>query len=224
MAYLYDCHVHTAEVSWYGMVPAAEMVHLYKIAGYTGIVITDHYFKEYFEAMPDDWTWEQKIEHYLGGYKQAWEAGQKIGLEVLLGMELRFHNRIEDYLVYGITPEFLVEHPHLYEHTVESFIHFSREHDLMIIQAHPFRTGQEPAPADCLDGVEVYNGNSGHDSRNHLALDYAEKHGLIQVSGSDAHRVVEVGAGGIWIDKVVHTSMELADYLRQHPVPKRKAA
>lgn len=224
MTYLYDCHVHTAETSWCGRVPAGEMAQLYKQAGYTGIVITDHYFKEYFEAMPEDWSWEAKIEHYLTGYREAYREGQRIGLEVLLGMELRFHNRIEDYLVYGLTPEFLVEHPHLYDHTVESFIHFSRTHNLLIIQAHPFRTGQEPAPADCLDGVEVYNGNSGHDSRNHLALDYAEKHGLIQVSGSDAHRVVEVGAGGIWIDKVVHTSMELADYLRQHPVPKRKAA
>ena len=43
MTYLYDCHVHTAETSWCGRVPAGEMAQLYKQAGYTGIVIIDHY-------------------------------------------------------------------------------------------------------------------------------------------------------------------------------------
>ena len=110
MAYLYDCHVHTSETSWCGMISAAEMVRLYAQAGYTGIVITDHYFQQYFESLPQK-LWEEKIAVFLEGYRAAYAEGQARGLEVLLGVELRFHNRIEDYLVYGITPEFLVDHP-----------------------------------------------------------------------------------------------------------------
>jgi len=222
MAYLYDCHVHTAETSWCGVLRAEEMVRLYKRAGYTGIVITDHYFKEYFDSLEEK-SWEDKTARYLKGYQAARAAGEDCGLEVLLGIELRFDGHIEDYLVYGLTPEFLAEHPRLYEHTVESFYSFSREHNLLIIQAHPFRPGQHPAPASCLDGVEVFNGNPRHNSSNHLALEYAQRHNLIQVSGSDAHQLTDVARGGIIVERHVHTSQELAQYLREHPVPARKA-
>lgn len=221
MAYLYDCHVHTSEVSWCGMVSAAEMVQMYVEAGYSGIVITDHYFKELFESFDED-SWEDKVNQYLTGFYAAQESGKRLGLNVLLGLELRFHNRIEDYLVFGVTPEFLIDHPRLYEHTVESFIDFSRSHDLLIIQAHPFRRGQSPAPAHCLDGVEVYNGNPRHDSGNSFAKAYAQEHGLIQIGGSDAHQVVDVGRGGIYLDQLVASSAELVEYLKANPLPQLK--
>lgn len=221
MSFLYDCHVHTAETSWCGVLPAEEMVRLYKDAGYTGIVIADHYFQEYFELLPER-RWEDKVERYLAGYKAAYAAGQEWGLEVLFGIELRFHNRIEDFLVFGLTPEFLVEHPRLYEHTVESFFQFSQDHGLLVVQAHPFRPGQRPAPAQYLHGVEVFNGNPRHDSGNNLALEFAERHNLIQLSCSDAHQLSDVGMGGIYLEHPVRSSVELAEYLRTHPVPPRK--
>jgi len=203
------------------MISAAEMVRLYAQAGYTGIVITDHYFQQYFESLPQK-LWEEKIAVFLEGYRAAYAEGQARGLEVLLGVELRFHNRIEDYLVYGITPEFLVDHPRLYEHTVESFFEFSRNHNLLVVQAHPFRPGQAPARPAYLDGVEVYNGNPRHNSSNHLALDFARRYNLIQISGSDAHQLTDVGVGGIYLDRRVSSSQEFAAYLRENPVPTRK--
>ena len=43
--YKYDIHTHTSEVSPCGKVEAEKVVELYKEAGYTGIVITDHYYE-----------------------------------------------------------------------------------------------------------------------------------------------------------------------------------
>ena len=43
----YDTHVHTSETSICGKVDAKTLVRLYKKAGYTGVVITDHYSREF---------------------------------------------------------------------------------------------------------------------------------------------------------------------------------
>ena len=178
MAYLYDCHVHTAETSWCGVLSAEDMVRRYAQAGYTGIVITDHYIREYFESLPER-TWEDKVARYLEGYNGALAAGKKYGLTVLLGIELRFFNRIEDYLVYGLTPEFLREHPRLYDYTVETFIDFSRAHRLLIAQAHPFRPGQGH-PRACLDGMKSSTEIPGRPITI-MALEYAKRHSLIKL-------------------------------------------
>ena len=46
------------------------MVRYYKEAGYNGIIITDHYYKEYFESMLEG-SWEEKTDIYLSGYRAA---------------------------------------------------------------------------------------------------------------------------------------------------------
>ncbi len=51
--FLLDMHMHTKETSSCGEVPAAEGVRLYKEAGYQGIMITDHYHKQYFDSLGD---------------------------------------------------------------------------------------------------------------------------------------------------------------------------
>lgn len=48
--YHYDLHVHTSNVSPCAHVQAEEVVRLYAQAGYTGIVITDHYYDRFFSA------------------------------------------------------------------------------------------------------------------------------------------------------------------------------
>ena len=40
--YIYETHLHTSEGSACGRSKAADIVHAYKAAGYTGIIITDH--------------------------------------------------------------------------------------------------------------------------------------------------------------------------------------
>ena len=99
---------------------------MYKAAGYDGIVVTDHYHRGYFEKnfysrQAKQATWSEKIDKYLSGYKGALEAGKRLGLTVLLGMEIRFDGSSNDYLVYGVDEAFLRENPELYSLGLSNF-------------------------------------------------------------------------------------------------------
>lgn len=212
--YLLDTHVHTSEVSGCGKVPAKHMVQYYKDAGYQGIIITDHYYEGYFEQFPG-WSWEAKIRKFLSGYRAAFKQGNSIGLDVFLGIELRFHDSFEDYLVYGVTQEFLLNNPELYNHTLRSFKDFIQGKDILVFQAHPFRAGLKPADPKLLDGVEVLNGHPRHNSHNDLAYSFAEKNGLLMIAGSDAHRSQDVGMAEIRLPQPIKSIHELVEWFKK---------
>lgn len=47
--YLYETHMHTSEASACAGSTGAQMARAYKEAGYTGIIVTDHFFlRKYF--------------------------------------------------------------------------------------------------------------------------------------------------------------------------------
>ncbi|MDI9483987.1 MAG: PHP domain-containing protein [Bacillota bacterium] len=194
--YRFDTHVHTSETSICGKIPGAEVARLYKQAGYSGIVITDHFHLDFFARFPD-LSWPEKIARYLAGYRAALQEGRKIGLTVLLGMELRFPDSENDYLVYGFDEAFLLEHEDLCQLGLENFHRLTRGRDILIFQAHPFRDGQSRANQKLLDGVEVFNGHPRQISRNRLAEAFASENRLLRIAGSDAHFPAGIGTSGI---------------------------
>lgn len=211
--YKYDLHAHTSETSPCGRMKASDVVRMYKDKGYYGIVITDHYFDGFFENLPE-MTWKDKIACYLQGYRNAYEAGLKIGLKVILGMELRFNENFNDYLIYGLDEKFMLEHPELYKLDLAYLRKLIAGTGIMIFQAHPFRPLIVPADPALLDGVEVYNGNPRHNSSNEKAQKFARKNGLIEISGSDSHQPQDIARGGVFLTEPVDTSEELAAALK----------
>ena len=197
--FLIDPHVHTSEVSACGHIPAALLADLYKQAGYDGIIITDHYNRLFFgrEAGRSPEEWRGRLEAYLAGYRQARRRGEAVGLEVFLGVELKFAGLANDYLVYGLDEAFLLAYPGLQSLNLESFRSLTRDQEALIVQAHPFRPGNSPAPARLLDGVETCNGNPRHDSRNDRAVRFARENRLLATSGSDTHELEDIGCGGM---------------------------
>jgi len=210
-------HVHTAEVSPCGKVSAQELVRLYKEAGYDGIVITDHYFDGYFDSL-GHLDWEEKIDMFLSGYNKALAEGQRIGLEVVLGIEIRFTENVNDYLVYGIDADFLKKYKELYKLGIEGFKRFTRGMDILIYQAHPFRQWMQLADPALLDGVEVFNGNPRHNSMNDKALAFAKKHNLKMISGSDFHQKQDLARGGVILPRLIRTPAELYALLRDDEI------
>ncbi|MBC8532329.1 PHP domain-containing protein [Gehongia tenuis] len=203
MERLYDLHVHTATVSSCGQVEPERMAELYQRAGYDGVAVTDHYYARYFEKM-GDLPWEKKVDRYLAGYRRAKTAGEKTGLQVLLGIELRFKGHVNDYLIFGVDEAFLREHPKLYELELPEFYRRFRD-ELFICQAHPFRDrGCEPAPAEFLHGAEVYNGNPNHLDHNYndKARAFAKANGLVAISASDFHEEGGEAMGGTFLPGV----------------------
>ena len=209
--YKTELHAHCSEVSPCADMSAVQVADRYIAAGYTTLVLTNHYCDYVIDKAGE--RWEEKITHYLSGYRIMKEyAGER--LNVLLGCELRFTENFNDYLIFGLTEEFLIEHPDLHKMTLKTFSAFAQEHGLLIIQAHPFRNKMTVMDPKLLDGVEAFNGHPGHDSRNAIADAWARRYGLRRTSGSDFHHPTSVEAGGILTDVPVTSMEQLTEILR----------
>lgn len=212
--FLFEVHFHTAETSPCGQVPAAEGVRLYHEQGYSGIVTTDHLI-DLVEGCPGEVSWETAAERFLAGYRAARQAGEALGIAVYLGAEIRFpDDHDNDYLVYGLTEEFLREHEWIYEMDLKAFYSLARENGLAVVQAHPFRSWCRPADPAYLDGAEIYNGNPRHDSNNGKAEAWAEKNGLWPTVGSDFHNLEDLALTAVAFEKMPQSTAEIAAALQ----------
>ena len=104
--YMYETHLHTSEASACGKLTGAEQADLYKELGYTGIIVTDHFFNGN-SAIARDLPWEERIHRYCAGYRNAKKRGDEIGLQVYLGLETAFTG--QEFLLYGLSEEWLSE-------------------------------------------------------------------------------------------------------------------
>ena len=210
--YIIDTHIHTAEVSSCGRVHAEEVVELYKEKKYDALVITDHYFEAYFEKLGNR-SWKEKIDSYLEGYRTARKKGKKSGLDVFLGIELRFNSHPNDFLVYGVDENFLYDFPELYRMTPKEFSELKKGKGIAFFQAHPFRKNMEVEKNKYIDGIEVINGNPRHDSGNMTAYNHALKNNLRMLSGSDFHQYQDLARGGVITERSIKSSGDFAQYL-----------
>ena len=145
----WELHAHCCETSLCGHVPAEELVKSYSGAGYTGLVLTDHYNEKTLDALTG--TPEEKVEKWLRGYEIARKTGEECGLTVLFGLEARLPANENDYLIFGATPALLREHPLLHLQTLPALHALVHSCGAILVQAHPFREVCAPAPAE-----EVY--------------------------------------------------------------------
>ena len=219
MPYLYETHVHTSEVSTCGRVPAADVVRQYIAHGYSGLVLTDHFNRYTFEKL-GGCSWDEKVDHFLGGYAIACEtaAAEKPDFSVMLGLELRLDcDADNDFLVYGADEAFLRKSDGLMQMSFDRMTDYVHENGLLLVQAHPFRPHMCIVDWNKLDGVEVYNGNPHHQSNNPVADLWADRHGLLKTSGSYYHGDWGEHLGGIQTDIPVTDSRQFADILRNGP-------
>ena len=212
MKYKTELHTHTLLVSPCADTPLEEVVRRYADAGYSTVVVTDHYCDLVIDNVEADWT--QKMEHYLSGYRAMKEAARGT-FNVLLGCELRFLENVNDYLVFGMDEEFLHTHPELHKMSLKSFSAFAKEHGLLLVQAHPFRNRMTMVDPRLLDGVEAFNGHYSHESKNYLANELANRYGLIKTSGTDFHHPTQQPAGGIITDEPITSVTQLIEILKQ---------
>jgi len=205
--YLFDTHVHTSESSYCGVMSAEETVRQYHAAGFSGLCITDHYCASYGYT---------KINEVLKGYRRALKCGRKLGMDILLGVELRLPGSLNDYLLFGVTESFLRNNPGLLELNPAEAYKLLHKNDILVFQAHPFRTMCSPADPRFLDGIEIANGNPRHNSHNDKAADYARKHKLFASAGSDCHQIEDVAALGIRTTQRIRSMDMLKEVLVQN--------
>jgi hypothetical protein len=103
---------------------------------------------------------------------------------------------------------------YLYRMNPHSFHELAKENGLLFIQAHPFRNGMTVVAPWDLDGVEVYNGHKGHDSRNEVADLWADKYNLIKTSGTDFHYDHVPTNAGIFTEEKITSMEQLVEILK----------
>lgn len=218
MNYKYETHTHTKEGSACAKWSAKESVTLYKDAGYTGIVITDHFFYGN-TAVNRKLPWSEWVHRFTKGYRNAKTEGDKIGLQVFMGWESGYNGT--EFLIYGMDEEWLLNHPEIKDATIEEQYNLIHACDGLIIHAHPFREESYIKAIRLypkyVDGVEVFN--ASHSSLkstahynpefNKKALDYANANDLLFSAGSDSH-FEPILNGGLVFD---HKLKDINDFI-----------
>ena len=210
-----ETHTHTGNIDIVASISPEDMVYMNRDIGCGGVAITNHYFpylEDWYPEKLKDIDHAGYIDFYLEAYRRAKAVGDKENFPVFLGIELRFRGKINDYLVYGLTEEFLYDSPRLCELTLDKFLEI-KPSDALVYQAHPFRNDMEVTDPKKLFGVEVSNGSTDP-RRNAMAEAWAAVWGLHRISGSDCHRPPQLGRGGIITMHDVHTDKELVELLR----------
>ena len=225
-----EMHAHTSEGSSCAKVPATEAIKMYAEAGFDGIVITNHYgraiveYRDYGDAI---WPGlgedvELRSEGYLKGWRRAKEVGEALGIKVFLGMELTLDQGIEDFLLYGISEDFVLRHPDIFQWPLEKVYELCKAEGILIIQAHPCRAGSVFwGSPDCqiqderfLDGVEL-NQVQDHNNNNPKVLEWIAKHpDKIVIMGSDFHKPHNVGCGWIETERDIQNMGDLVQCLK----------
>lgn len=201
-SFLYETHVHTRESSPCGRVSAKEVVRCYVKGGYSGCIITDHYYASTFEpGKKKRKSWEEQIDQYLSGFTLAKSEAEKHDFDVFLGVELTLVNVTADILIFGIDENFLYTHPRLYALSPAELKKLADNKGVLLFEAHPFRPTVNRVNPRYLHGAEVYNGNMRHDSKNSRAKQWAYKNNLLMISGSDFHKPEDAYRGGVVLSK-----------------------
>ena len=215
----YELHSHTSECDIAAHATAAELVRIYHAAGYSGMVITDHYFATFYKWFADELegkTHREIMARRLKGYYEARNEGEKLGFTVLPGAEVRFNKSpygINDFLVYGCNEEFFLTAPRLNELTSLDELKTILPEGACVVLAHPFRVKMTVMDPAHLFGIEAHNGLT-EPFRNAMAEDYARHFGKPVTAGSDCHHRDHACKGGIDTPRVIRTPRDLTDVLR----------
>ncbi len=215
MSYLYETHMHTCLASACGVSTGKEHVRFYKERGYTGIIMTDHFFGGN-TCVNRELPWETRIDLFWRGYEDALEEGLKIGLDVFFGLEQNFQG--DEYLIYGLTKEYMKAHPELEHWTRQEQLERVHEQGGAVIQAHPFRIrgymDKIRLGDRFADGVEAANaGNMPLDDAR--CMRYAKAKGLLMTAGSDNHHSPREELFGVELAEKLGSILEYAALIRE---------
>jgi histidinol phosphatase-like PHP family hydrolase len=194
MGFLYETHLHTSQASACGVSRGSEYIKRYLDLGFTGIMVTDHFFNSN-TALSRLRPWSEWVKGFCKGYEDARNEGEKRGLDVFFGWEETFDG--DDYLIYGLDKAWLLEHPEMVRWTREEQHREVRRYGGCVVHAHPFRQhsyiGVIHLAPYFVDAVEAANAGNHDAIYDAQAFEYARLLGLPAVAGSDIHRATDLG-------------------------------
>ena len=209
--YKYDLHVHTSPASTCADFSPKETVKRYAEAGFDGFVLTNHFHLGEMGSLSDI---KDYVNYYLNDYYETKNEGKKAGLDILLGMEIRFPENTNDYLVYGLTEEDVVRASKYLDSDYKTFYREFKSEKNVIIQAHPFRNNIVLCDFKYIDGIEVFNMHPGHNARIGIAAKLAKENpDLLITGGTDFHHENHQGLCAVCTEKRIKNSYEISDII-----------
>lgn len=214
--YKTELHCHSRDVSTCSNESAEGIVEKYLRYGYSTILLTNHLSKNCHSTPQfEGKSWKEKCDHFVNGYHVLKKAAEGTPLNILFGAEIRFPENSNDYILIGLTEEYLYSHEDLYCVSVGKFHEQCYKDGMLLIQAHPMRRGMYINYQWDVDGWEVYNGHPTQVSSNSAAFEFArqypEKH---MTSGSDHHDTDHMPTGGILTDFEIKSVQQIYDTLK----------
>jgi hypothetical protein len=210
MSYLYETHLHTSFSSACANSKGSEYIRLYKELGYSGIIVTDHFYHGN-TAVPRGLPWKEWVKQFCKGYEEAKNEGERQDFDVFFGWEETFEG-CDDYLVYGLDREWLLEHQEAKDWTRSQQYGAVKAAGGCVVQGHPFRQHSYipriVLSTGCVDAVEAANATNSEQSYDALAMRYAQKLRLPFTAGSDTHDARQVttdGVFGVYVKEKIKT-------------------
>jgi len=225
VAYLYETHLHTREGSSCGVSGGREYVQKYMDLGYSGIIITDHFFNGNCRA-DRNLPWKKWVQEYIRGYEHTKEEGLRRGFDVFFGWEETLDGN--DYLVYGLDKEWLLAHPEAANWSPKEQFDEVRRCGGCVVLAHPFRFTQNmnriSFHSTCVHAVEAANSANSQIS-DALAWSYAKQLKVTATAGSDIHYAADIRMNtvfGVYLEKKMETIADYVDAVLNNTIAKLK--
>ena len=208
---LMDLHAHSSGISRCCRLPYAAIIDEAKAMGIDGLVLTNHYTREYLDRRDPSVL----AHEYAEEFRMARAYGASVGVTVLFGIEISAAKHNEFHLLfYGVEEDFIETYPEIYNLTQEELYRLAEENGALLIQAHPFRGSTYPLDPAYLHGVEInchpLYGTSRYEDVVKIALD----HGLLLTCGGDYHADSYRPLCGVTVPDTVQTSRALVAYLK----------
>jgi len=216
--FFYELHAHTNAASLCSIVEPEDYIQFYMERGYSGMVITDHFYHGN-TSINRRLPWEMFIDEFCEGYYRAKREGDKRNFTVLFGFEQKFTDGTDEYIILGISPEWLKEHPEIRDMKRAPFFKTIKEAGGFIIQAHPYRVryyvSDIKLSLDCVDAIEVLN-LGDDDKYSRRSYEYASNLGLPMTAGTDIHsKENRDEVAGVALEREIFTVEELIAEIRE---------
>lgn len=213
----YEMHLHNSGCSGCGKNTVQEMIDSAREKGYSGIVFTNHFFRGN-TGIDRTLPWADFVGEYKKSYIEAREYAEPLDFDVLFGIEEGYGGG-KEALIYGLSPEVFAAAPKFAKMSIREMAEFVRQSGGIIVCAHPYRNRSyitnpdiDPDPT-CFDGIEVYNAHNSFEE-NARAYAFAQKHGLIMISGGDHHIAERLGGSGLDFQTRIKNNEQLVAALR----------
>ncbi|MCQ2482863.1 MAG: PHP domain-containing protein [Clostridia bacterium] len=221
-----ELHMHTSEASKCASMDGRTAVRMYKELGYDGIVVTNHFINGN-TSVDRELPWEEQMDNFFKGYDVAYDEGQKVGLKVFCSFEFNYNST--EFIVLGISKQWLKEHEEVMQMTPEEFIPYFQNNGGYVIQVHPYRYAwyidiARPY-AYLVDAVEVINVGNKIPESDAWASRIAEIYNKPIVAGSDCHHYGSGYGAGVVLKEIPQDENDLIRILRknEHSVFGREA-